>query len=192
VSFSRCTAIGGTSPAVQLDAKGIATAARFSDCIFSNGAGATADPAPVVTMEPCDSGKFRKLHGPYPYGAVSFENVTIVLGGESLPARKHHRAWLTVIAADGLSHVALNASVWAGPDSGGCALVKEEYAQAKQPWTRVKMGHSCQDSPTVNWISKETKQVGRSFSATAPSTTMATTLVDDLVHFRRGRRRHSR
>jgi hypothetical protein len=44
----------------------------------------------------------------------------------------------------------------------------------------------------VNWISKETKQVGRSFSATAPSTTMATTLVDDLVHFRRGRRRHSR
>ena len=165
IDFIRCSTVGGTYPAVQLDAKGLETEARFKDCVFGNDAGSATDPSPVFVLEPCASGKFHTLYGPYPYGAVAFDNVTVVLGEESEAARKHHRPWMSVVAADGLSNVDLNASIVALPGSGGCALVKEEHVNAKQPWRNVTMGHTCADSPAAA-SELVTKKPSWKFSAT--------------------------
>jgi hypothetical protein len=148
VSLRNCSSVGGAGPALRLDAKGAGTHLLVKDSYFTNTVdSSTVSPvSSVVLMAPLKSGKFEKGYGPYVCGNVTFDNVTVVLGPETLANRQHHRAWLTIASPHGLTALAMNASVIAEPNSGGCSMVKEERVGAKLPWIgAVEIGHSCVD-----------------------------------------------
>ena len=156
VDIVRSTSVGGEQPAVCFEAYGGggggtgSCRTTLTDVSLSNaGVGAESlsggAPSPVVLFTPTSTGKYEKLNGPFPYGGVVFENITVALQAEApaYRAQKHHRAWLEVDAPHGLRDLSLNATVEALRGSGGCALVKEEIRGAGRPWAGVTFGHAC-------------------------------------------------
>jgi len=73
----------------------------------------------------------------------------VILTPEAAPWEQHHRPWLTVVTEYGLLDVEADPTIEAMPGSGSCAMVKEELAQAKPPWTSVRVNHTCRDAPAV-------------------------------------------